>query len=466
MPHSADEQLIQRKARGEEEPTIEGSMLSRACEVEATTSKPSGPGETASWARAGLQGRDEMTILFVSHLRLHPTYWGAEKRVSQLVNWLLSEGYRVMYLHYGDEPLPSEDCRKLPHDLVYIEAATSAHRFLHLAADAIRTVVRRLIPFVPRHVVTDPKKLWHAELGPELSRVVAQYEPDIAILEYLWTTLAADFLPPRTLKIVDTHDVFSRKRQLYDAGIDPFFYCSESVERDWLLRSDVIMAIQEEEAGWFRKLVPERAVITARHPGEIVSAPSSGAEPTLLFVGSAWAANVHGITQFAEQCWPKVLAQRPAARLRLVGNVALTAGKAIPSCDHVGTVPDLACEYRRAMIVINPVSFGTGLKIKSVEALCQGKVLVSTSNGVMGIPREGEEAFVVADDWDSMASRICELITDETARRNIATAALDLAKKHFSAGAAFRELKAILESRKESCSGRFADAKDKKAIVG
>lgn len=354
-------------------------------------------------------------------------------------------------MHYGYDAMSSEDTRNLPRDLIIVEAATSSRRFVSFAKDAIRNLAQRLIPSLRRKVVTEPDEfMWHAELGPRVSQVAAQYHPDVVILEYLWATPATEFLPPQTLKIVDTHDVLSNKTRIHNAGIDPFFYCSELAERHCLLRSDVIMAIQEEEASLFRKLVPERKVITARHAAEIAPSPSPGNEAVVLFVGSTYPANVHGITQFARECWPRVLNRRPEARLRIVGNVASKIEKSIPSCDRVGSVSDLSHEYQRAMIVINPVSFGTGLKIKSVEALCQGKVLVSTSNGVTGIPREDTEAFVVADDWDYMANRICQLMEEEPVRQKIAAAALELAHKHFDVEMVFRELRTVLEIGKSN----------------
>lgn len=389
-----------------------------------------------------------MNILFISHLRLYPIRWGSEKRVIQLIEWLLIEGHDVIYLHYGNDVLSEADISKLPGNLIYIEAATARYQFFYFTKDAIRNIVQRLIPSIPRKVVTNPNKLWHPEIGAHISRVVAQYNPEVAILEYLWTTPATKFLPPYTLKIVDTHDVFSRKKELYDAGVDPFFYCSESAEREWLLPSDVIMAIQEEEASWFRSLIPERTVITVLPPAKVVSVSSPGIEPKVLFVGSAWPANVHGITQFAMHCWPKVLAELPGVRLRIVGNVTTKLSNEIPSCDRIGAVSDLADEYKQAMIVINPVSLGTGVQVKSIEALCHGKVLVSTSKGIVGIPRGDEEAYIVSDDWNHMAEMICRLMVEETTRQRIASAALNLARRKLSVQNAFRELQTILENKR------------------
>lgn len=394
---------------------------------------------------------NKSTVLLISHLRLHPVGWGCEARVRQLIAWLLGAGYRVVYLHYGTGPMSATEVSRLPQDLVYVEAGSRARELVSRVKETLRNRARTLFTMFSDRVATKPDGfVWSAALGPLVTRVAAQYRPDAVILEYIWATPAAAYLPTHTLKIIDTHDVFSDKKRLYDAGIDPFFYCSESVERACLMRAEVIMAIQAQEARWFRQLVPERKVIVVPHAADIVDSPSIGVDPVILFVGSAYPANLNGITRFAQDCWPRVLARRPEARLRIVGDVVDKIDIAIPSCDRVGRVPDLSPEYERAMIVINPVPLGTGLKIKSVEALCRGKVLVSTTSGVTGIPEHDTGAFVVADDWIAMAGKICNLLGDPAARRRIAAAGLALANRHFGMEVAFRELKAVLEAGKSN----------------
>ena len=64
-------------------------------------------------------------------------------------------------------------------------------------------------------------------------------------------------------------------------------------------------------------------------------------------------------------------------------------------------------------LVVNPVWEGTGLKIKSVEAIAQGKLLVSTSTGVEGFVAEGKEPFISTNSIEDMANRIAECLENK-----------------------------------------------------
>lgn len=67
-------------------------------------------------------------------------------------------------------------------------------------------------------------------------------------------------------------------------------------------------------------------------------------------------------------------------------------------------------------MVINPTVAGTGLKIKTVEALCHGSAVVAWPNGVDGLPRADPPAFVVAESWVAFGESVVKLMRDQPAR--------------------------------------------------
>lgn len=64
----------------------------------------------------------------------------------------------------------------------------------------------------------------------------------------------------------------------------------------------------------------------------------------------------------------------------------------------VGEVADVVTYYRRALVVIAPVTFGTGTSIKTIEALAAGKPIVGTSGAFRGLPKAAMSAAVRASD--------------------------------------------------------------------
>ena len=57
----------------------------------------------------------------------------------------------------------------------------------------------------------------------------------------------------------------------------------------------------------------------------------------------------------------------------------------------LGHKENIEKEYAEATVVINPAWIGTGLKIKTVEALARGKALVTTPKGIEGLPDDVEK---------------------------------------------------------------------------
>ncbi len=119
-----------------------------------------------------------------------------------------------------------------------------------------------------------------------------------------------------------------------------------------------------------------------------------------------------------EQVWPLVRAERPEAVLRLVGGGASgelrerVAG--LPSGSGVelaGFVDDLDEEYAAAAVALVPVLQGAGVKFKTVEALCHGVPVVTTTVGAEGI--EGTDLYAGLDDDPAGLARALIAVLDD-----------------------------------------------------
>jgi glycosyltransferase involved in cell wall biosynthesis len=91
-----------------------------------------------------------------------------------------------------------------------------------------------------------------------------------------------------------------------------------------------------------------------------------------------------------------------------------------------GHVTDLAEFYGRARVVIAPIRFGAGVKVKTIQALQYGVPVVSTECGAEGIDTGGLNAIVVVDHPVEFAAALVRLLTDpgEWARQQAEVMAL------------------------------------------
>jgi succinoglycan biosynthesis protein ExoO len=275
-----------------------------------------------------------------------------------------------------------------------------------------------------------------------VAKACERHKASAVVAEYIWMVAALRDVGHGVVRVVDTHDLMHRRKAIYeDHGINPWIKVSRDDEADILSKADVVVAIQDEEAEVFREMVPGRRVVVSGHWADVRRLPCDEKSNGVMFVGSNNPSNEHCLRWFIEGIWPKVLAEVPDARLMLYGRIAEMADfGAFKGVVPVGFVPNLDAAYSSAKVVVNPVILGTGLKIKTVEALGKGKAVVCTSEGCAGMPVEDGKAFSTRNGEDAFASKVATLLKDERQRKDQEEAAFEYAKRHLSVDAVMGDL--------------------------
>jgi len=238
-------------------------------------------------------------------------------------------------------------------------------------------------------------------------------EPAVFITNYVWTTRYLSSLRPETLSVIDTHDMFSSKTEKVESlGVEGELQLSAEQERDLLLRGDALLAIQAGEAAAFRKLLPERRVITAGVDFDCRMQPfRDGTDaPVLALIGSANAMNVKGINDFFRFAWPIIQRDQPGVTLRVAGAIGQSIPRDMSGVEWVGVLDSLEEFYAGCDIVINCTPAGTGLKIKTIEALAHGRRVVAWPLGVEGVSEKLLPLCHVARDWYDFARQVGEAL--------------------------------------------------------
>ncbi len=276
-------------------------------------------------------------------------------------------------------------------------------------------------------------------------KLYREIKPIAVIAEYIWSAVPALPIASRQgiCTIIDTHDVMTQRiASQLAAGLTPQYQISEADEVQLLSTADAIVAIQPEEAEVLTAMVPGRRVIVAEHPVKPkVYVTTSVNSHVVIFVGSKAQHNIDGIVRFIEEQWLQVIEAVPHAQIRIIGSVcsALPAHLSVMrNVCMVGVVDDLPIEYANASVVINPIRFGSGLKIKSVEALAYGTALVSTPLGVQGL-EAGAKAYCSVS-FEHMATTVIELLLSTERRKQLGLLASAFARERFSPDRCFSEL--------------------------
>lgn len=163
--------------------------------------------------------------------------------------------------------------------------------------------------------------------------------------------------------------------------------------------------------------------------------PGIASRPVLLMVGIyTYGPNADGADFFIREIFSLIRAQMPDAELWLVGkspeNLASFALRP-EGVSFLGFVDDLDAVYRDARVVVCPIRYGSGTRVKLVEAAAWGKPIVSTGIGAEGLGmKDGEDAALV-DDPRQFAASCLHLLRDDTACATLGKNARELALRTF-----------------------------------
>lgn len=271
---------------------------------------------------------------------------------------------------------------------------------------------------------------------------------DAVISEFAWTARALDEVPEGTLRIIDTHDIqHLRHPNAEAAGRSlPHHRCTREEEVRELERADVLLAIQAEEAETLKGLCPGKQVVIAEHA---LAAPHLLASPesskTILFVGNLYDPNLSGLTAFLKNSWPGIRASVPGSELLVCGRICEAFESTIPGVKFLGVVPELNGFYERAAVVINPATYGSGLNIKSVEALSLGKCVVGTSSAFRGISPGERPPFIEVSTDDEMTQSVISLLEDPKLRSDMEHRTHAFAKKYLAPELIYSDLARLVE---------------------
>lgn len=269
--------------------------------------------------------------------------------------------------------------------------------------------------------------------------------PAVYIVVKTELSFMLDAIPATGKTMLDTNDLISDRTQSMAVHlVRDDFPLTRDQETEIMRRYDRVICIQPAEyAKVVQWLGTEKAVL-APHPVQAVALPLRRTASVLGFVASRWHANVDGLRWFIDQVWPALAGT--GLRLDVYGYVSEAfQGLRIPGIRFMGFADDLDACYAQIDIAINPVRYGAGLKIKTVEAMAHGLPLVVSRQGASGLEPLAGRALLVADDATGFAANIKALAADFSLRQAMACAAHSYAADNFSADRCFRDLARQIE---------------------
>ena len=267
---------------------------------------------------------------------------------------------------------------------------------------------------------------------------------DIVQVEMPWFIPFVFVLPEDVKRVHVHHELGFVRRELESKQLDKYSAHAESLRKfadfneigqlnmyDSIITLSPIDTQKLKDKGVVKPVYSSFAIIDAAPLENTVI----GDGKRLTFIGpDQHNPNFLGITWFLENCWSRLKSLDPEMTLDIIGKWSEDhkqeyAAK-YPGVRFLGFVDDLNAAIQGSTMIV-PITVGSGIRMKILEASSKGVPFVSTTVGAEGIPvTDGKDCFLT-DDPDTFVQDILKL-QNQTLRQQFITNAHEMVKSHYS----------------------------------
>ena len=287
-----------------------------------------------------------------------------------------------------------------------------------------------IVPSRPVHEDSAGEDHWIDEwadpaVGPYLSWICRTQSIDVVIVNYTWMSFCFNYIPNNIFKICDTHDVVGGRRAMLERnGLGAeYFHTTESEEARGLARADLVWAIKPSEQQYFEQQLALPNCLTVLHAEPErhwwTGPASDDGWLRAGFIGARNNINRRNIERFLDVALPIIEGYMAPVKILIAGSVTdYFRNLRHPNVEVLGRVPEIADFYRAIDVVIAPMEFSTGLKIKVSEALSSGAPLIALEHATEGYPTT--EPLHLLPDFKRLTLELVKLAFDSTVLQTLA----------------------------------------------
>lgn len=342
-------------------------------------------------------------ILIISDCPTHPINAGNRMCINSYSKLLVNIGYDVYFLYISDSFNSNE----------YKETKQYwGDHFFSYKKGKIQLLIDKVIskyPSLRNYVNID--FYYPNGLSKFVRLLQAKDLFDGIIINYIWLSKLA--LAISNLKIaLFTHDVFTYRNK--KIGSNQWISCTPNDEAKCINRVNYVFAIQEKEAIYYSYLAHASNISVVYTPF-FIKQQELIYNKRILFFSGANKLNLDGIYRFIDEIFPYLRNKIPDLTLHIGGGISNLLENA--ALEHKGIIvhglfEDPSLFYQLGDIVINPVCHGSGLKIKTFEALSYTKSIISSTHSTQGIFEFEKAPIYIADNKEEYFEYIYEMFSN------------------------------------------------------
>lgn len=228
-------------------------------------------------------------------------------------------------------------------------------------------------------------------------------------------------------------DSWGRKLILYLRAIKKFWQ-----EKNWYMKFNKVIVFSQHDKEVIDKLYNTGQTEVIPLGIDLRDYPPPPPEQRIYdiaFVGNfSHSSNADAALYFCREILPLIKNRAPDVSVVLAGaNPPASIKKLAQSNKNIlvtGYVEDIRPWYYKSRIFIAPLRYGTGMRVKILEALAAGTPVISTPVGARGISYK--EVIRIADNRRDFANAVVELLKSRNGGEELARKGRDAVEKYYS----------------------------------
>jgi len=376
-------------------------------------------------------GMKEIRSLIISPEPPLPAYSGARSRLIFTLRALRELGPVTLaapYRTHDEREKMTGLAKELGLTVITILAPnlrSIAHRFSYKVGQLARVL---------GGVTAEEHYTFFPELHQKIKAWVGENPPDFVLVHYWYAAQYAAELPGKAA--LDAIDVAFRL--LEQRRLLPQAALARAREAAALKQFPLIFSINSNESSELTKLSGGARVelVPLAFDADAELRPMDQIDcGSVRFLGALdYSSNADGVIWFVREVFPRILMEYPSVLFLVGGKGATQQMRSVcrrPGVELVGTVDDVRRFWREAHVAVSPLRFGTGMKLKAIEAMGCGAALVATPHGVDGVEGEVGRHFLLAEDAAGLASAVVRVLKHEELRESLSIAGWQLVKEKY-----------------------------------
>lgn len=194
----------------------------------------------------------------------------------------------------------------------------------------------------------------------------------------------------------------------------------EKFEYHYINSYDYLIPISDRDALKFKMMGNTKPCFVCPFGFDFDTMPVNQVPPkerNLFYIGSLdWLPNQEGLVWFIKNVWKEIMAVHPGLKFYVAGRNApgwLASLSRQYNVEFLGEVADAFSFMSDKALMVVPLFSGSGMRVKIVEAMAAGKVVISTAKGAEGIGLKDGNDIIIADDTEAFISAVGKMQSDE-----------------------------------------------------